>query len=87
MRTPEDYANGIGIPLELIRGKSRKLHVAIARDVYWRYLRQRGVKLTAIAAMFDRKAHSTVHSGIKHAENLISCKDVIATPFQRIIDA
>jgi len=86
MKTLEHYANQINIPVHTIKGTTRKQEVAIARAVYWRYLNRKGLKMVDIAAMFNRKAHSTISSGIKRAENLISCNDEIAVPFLKAVD-
>ena len=86
MKTLEHYANEINIPVRSIQGKTRKQEIATAREVYWRYLNNRGVRMTDIAAMFNRNAHSTISSGIRRAENLISCNDEIILPFLKAVE-
>jgi chromosomal replication initiation ATPase DnaA len=71
----EDYVKEKGISVPELYGKSRVFHTALAREVYWLYLKKNGLTLYEIARMFNRKQHSTVLSGIRTAKNLLSTKE------------
>jgi chromosomal replication initiation ATPase DnaA len=75
MTTIEHYSNKIEIPVDALLGKSRKFQVSLAREIYWQYLRKNRFTYKKIAQTFDRRQHSTISSGIKTAENLLSTKE------------
>jgi chromosomal replication initiation ATPase DnaA len=75
MITIEYYSSRTGIPADTLSGKSRKFHTALAREIYWLYLRKNGFTYKKIAQMFDRKRHTTALSGIKRAKNMLLTKE------------
>lgn len=70
----EKYAGKVGIPTEILSGKSRKYRVASAREIYWLHLRQNGLSHVEIGVMFNR-GRTTVIGGINTAKNLVSTKE------------
>ncbi len=52
--------------------------VRIAREVYWKILRQRGYSYSRIARIFDY-SHATIMSGVRRVNNLLAAKDALTT--------
>jgi chromosomal replication initiator protein len=70
----ERYSERINIPVLEILGKTRKMEIVTARQVYWLYLNRNKIGISEIGRMFN-KDHSTVLSGIRRVNDLISVKD------------
>jgi len=74
-----EYSSQINIPVERLLKKDNKL--ALQRQVYWYYLRNKHhYKLRDIAILFGRK-HSTIISGIRTISNLIETKNSTIDPY------
>lgn len=80
------YALKTGIPETELTGRSRKQRIALARQSYWYHLWKRGHKVTSIAKMFNRNAHSTVISGINTVKDLIDTKDERITKYLELLE-
>lgn len=78
------FAKKLGVPKEYIDSKSRENRHKIPRQLYWLYLRKRGLDKRMIARIFDL-SHSTISSGIKTISNLIETKDPILSQYKDFI--
>jgi hypothetical protein len=59
------------VDLPALRGPGRRAYICEARFAAWYYLRQLGLTLTQIGALFGHRDHSTVIHGIKrHAARM-----------------
>lgn len=73
--TIEDYSQRVGISAEVLKGRSRKMEISIAREVYWynaRYIAKFSVM--HLAQMFNRE-HSSIINGINKVNNMIAVND------------
>ena len=70
----ETYAERTGIPVSVIKSKTRKTETVVARQVYWFYLKSQGFGYSQIARIFEMN-HSTVVHGIKKIEGFISVNE------------
>lgn len=86
MTTIETYSKKTKIPVKTLLGKSRKFTITLAREIYWLYLHKNGLSYSEIAAIFKRKQHSTISSGINTAKNMITTKEKQALTLINILD-
>lgn len=83
--TLSEYSERTDIPVEELKGKSRKRTFTIPRFVYWFYLnksdptRWSSVK---IAEIFGRE-HPAILHGIKQVKNFIDTNDSIIEPYKK----
>jgi len=83
--TIEEYSERTDIPVEELKGKSRKQTLTIPRFVYWFYLnRSNPVKWSSvrIAEIFGRE-HPAILHGIKQVKNFIDTNDSIIEPYKK----
>lgn len=83
--TLEEYSERTDIPVEELKGKSRKQTLTIPRFVYWFYLnRSNPVKWSSvrIAEIFERE-HPAILHGIKQVKNFIDTNDSIIEPYKK----
>jgi chromosomal replication initiation ATPase DnaA len=71
----ENYAKETGISTQVLCGKSRVFHIALAREIYWLYLHEKKFSYSKIARMFNRKRHSTIINGVRTAKNMLSTNE------------
>ncbi len=83
--TIEEYSEKTEIPVEELKGKSRKQTLTIPRFVYWFYLnRSNPTKFSSvrIAEIFGRE-HPAILHGIKQIINFIDTNDSIIEPYRK----
>ncbi len=83
--TLENYSAIINIPIEELIGSSRIPRIALARQVYWYYLRKYTYSFDRIGRMFGRK-RPTILSGVRTIKNLIQTKDSCIDDYLRALD-
>lgn len=81
-----EFSNKIGIPEEDIKGKSRKEHIAIARELYWLYLYKNGYGYRRISQIDGRKPE-TILSGIRTVRNLIETNHPLVEQYKDLIES
>ena len=83
--TIEEYSERTDIPVEDLKGKSRKQTLTIPRFVYWFYLnRVNPIQWSSvrIAEIFDRE-HPAILHGIKQIRNFVETNDSIIEPYRK----
>lgn len=74
-----DFANAVGVPVEEITGSRRFAHVVLARQLYWKLLRDHyGCTYQRAGDLTGRK-HCTVLAGVNRVNGLLAQKDWLAT--------
>ena len=78
MLTVFRFSQIVGVPVKDITGKRRHDHIVIARQLYWKLLREyHGVTFQHAGAMCGRTP-STIISGIKRVNGLLESGDKMA---------
>ena len=76
MCTIQNQSECNGIHIDNLISSSQKEEFCFARFICWRCIYRKERKtLLYIAAMYKRKSHSTIISGIKVIDNMQSCGD------------
>lgn len=84
--TIEEYSEKTKIPVEDLKGKSRKQNIAIARELYWLYLNTNGYGYRKISQL-DGRTPETILSGIRTIRNLIETNHPLIEPYKDLIES
>ena len=70
----DEYARKVGVSVADMLSRSRKPELVAARQVYWFYLRSKGLGFSEIGRRFGWD-HATVLHGVKKVRDIIWTKD------------